>query len=211
MVRYQSYDVTLIFSIAHSKSILPAVHFNKSCFSFTFTNNPKPIITMLRTFLFTAALLCSASLFAQTTPQGGKQAVIPYGDPISLELAHQVMSAAVKEANANGWTMAIAIVDCGGNLVIFEKMDNTQVGSIEVAIGKAKTANNFKRATKVMEDAVAAGGLGMRMLAIPGVFPLEGGEPIFLNGKIISAIGVSGMQSTQDGQVVKAALSVVKK
>jgi uncharacterized protein GlcG (DUF336 family) len=107
--------------------------------------------------------------------------------------------------------MAVAIVDCGGNLVMFEKMDNTQVGSIEVAIGKAKTANNFKRATKVMEEAVATGGLGLRMLAIPGVFPLEGGEPIFVNGKIVGAIGVSGMQSTQDGQVVKVALGTVKK
>lgn len=165
---------------------------------------------MLRSILLATALVSGISLFAQTAPQG-KQPIIEYGGPISLDLAHQVMGAAIKEASANGWTMAVAIVDCGGNLVMFEKMDNTQVGSIEVAIGKAKTANNFKRATKVMEDAVAAGGLGLRMLAIPGVFPLEGGEPIFINGKIVGAIGVSGMQSTQDGQVVKVALGVVKK
>jgi glc operon protein GlcG len=168
---------------------------------------------MLRITLFAAAILCRVSLFAQTTPPqpNAKPVIIPYGDPITLELAHQIVGAAVKEANANGWTMAIAIVDCGGNLVMFEKMDNTQVGSVDVAIGKAKTANNFKRPTKAMEDAVAGGGIGLRMLALPGVFPLEGGEPITVNGRIIGAIGVSGMQSTQDGQVVKVALSALKK
>jgi len=166
---------------------------------------------MLRTILFTTAIFCSISLFAQTTPQGVKPVIVPYGEPITLDMATPIMNAALKEAAAQGWTMAIAIVDCGGNLVMFERMENTQIGSIEVAIGKAKTANNFKRATKVMEEAVAGGGIGLRMLAIPGVFPLEGGEPIFVNGKIVGAIGVSGMQSTQDGQVFKAALSVVKK
>jgi glc operon protein GlcG len=166
---------------------------------------------MLRTILLATALICGISLFAQTTPQVSKPAIVQYGEPITLDMASQITAAAIKEASANGWTMAIAIVDCGGNLVMFEKMDNTQVGSIEVAIGKAKTANNFKRATKLMEEAVAAGGIGLRMLAIPGVFPLEGGEPIFVNGEIVGAIGVSGMQSTQDGQVVKAALTAVKK
>jgi len=166
---------------------------------------------MLRTILFTTAIFCSISLFAQTTPQGVKPVIVPYGEPITLDMATPIMNAALKEAAAQGWTMAIAIVDCGGNLVMFERMENTQIGSIEVAIGKAKTANNFKRATKVMEDAVAGGGIGLRMLAVPGVFPLEGGEPIVVNGKIVGAIGVSGMQSTQDGQVVKAALAAVKK
>ena len=166
---------------------------------------------MIRNIAFLGAFLLAANLFAQTTPPAGKPVIVQYGEPITLEMAGQIMTAALKEATAQGWTMAIAIVDCGGNLVMFEKMDNTQVGSIEVAIGKAKTANNFKRATKVMEEAVAGGGIGLRMLAIPGVFPLEGGEPIFVNGRIVGAIGVSGMQSTQDGQVVKAALTAVKK
>lgn len=166
---------------------------------------------MIRTLTFAAALLFSAKLFAQSTPPASKPVIVAYGEPVTLDMARQVMDAARKEAVANGWTMAIAIVDCGGNLVMFEKMDNTQVGSVEVAIGKAKTANNFKRATKVMEEAVAAGGIGLRLLSIPGVYPLEGGEPIIVNGKIIGAIGVSGMQSTQDGQVAKAALAIVRK
>jgi glc operon protein GlcG len=166
---------------------------------------------MLRTILFATAFLCSVPLFAQTTPQSSKPVIVQYGEPITLDMAGQIMTAALREASANGWTMAVAIVDCGGNLVMFEKMDNTQVGSIEVAIGKAKTANNFKRSTKVIEDAVAGGGIGLRMLAVPGIFPLEGGEPIFINGRIAGAIGVSGMQSTQDGQIAKAALTAVKK
>jgi len=114
------------------------------------------------------------------------------------------MAVALQEATKNNWTMAIAIVDAGGNLVLFKRMDNTQLGSIEVAKAKATTANNFKRPTKVLEDAVAGGGIGLRLLSIQGVATLEGGELITKNGKIIGAIGVSGAQSTQDGQVARA-------
>jgi uncharacterized protein GlcG (DUF336 family) len=94
-------------------------------------------------------------------------------------------------------------------LCFSKKWDNTQIGSIDVAISKASTANNFKRPTKVFEDAVAGGGVGLRVLSLPGVAPLEGGELIMLNGKIIGAIGVSGAQSTQDGQVARTALAVL--
>ncbi len=134
---------------------------------------------------------------------------ISYGEPIRLEQAEKVMAAALQEATKNNWTMAIAIVDAGGNLVLFKKMDNTQIGSIEVAHGKAKTANNFKRPTKVLEDAVAGGGVGLRVLSLSNVTALEGGEPIIVDGKIIGAIGVSGAQSTQDDQVAKAGLSAL--
>ena len=106
------------------------------------------------------------------------------------------MNAAEAFAIGKRWTVVIAIVDNGGNLVLLQKIDNTQIGSIDLAIGKAKTANNFKRPTKAIEDAVAGGGVGLRMLAAPGVVPLEGGESIYLDGKIIGAIGVSGMQAT---------------
>jgi len=93
------------------------------------------------------------------------------------------MMAALQEATKNNWTMAIAIVDTGGKLVMFKKMDNTQIGSVDVAISKATTANNFKRASKVFEDGVAAGGLGLRILITSRVTPLEGGELIIFNGK----------------------------
>lgn len=133
-----------------------------------------------------------------------------YGNSISLEDAKKMMSAAEALAKSKQWPVAIAIVDTGGNLVLVEKLDNTQIASIEIAIGKAKTANNFKRPTKAMEDAVAGGGAGLRILSVPGAFPMEGGEPIFSNGKIIGAIGVSGVQSGQDAEVAKAGLAALK-
>lgn len=134
----------------------------------------------------------------------------PYGESISLDQAKKVLSAAEAFALKNQWTVVIAIVDVGGNLVLLEKIDNTQVGSIDIAIAKAKTANNFKRSTKVFEDAVASGGAGLRVLSAPGILPLEGGEPIILNHEIIGGIGVSGMQSSQDEEVVKAGLAALK-
>ncbi len=158
--------------------------------------------------MFICCIVAIASIpsIAQTPKPA---APLTYGEPIRLEQAEKVMAAALQEASKNNWTMAIAIVDPGGNLVLFKKMDNTQIGSVNVAISKATTANNFKRATKVFEDAVAGGGLGLRILSLPGVTPLEGGELIMLNGKIIGAIGVSGMKSTEDGQVARAGASVI--
>lgn len=157
---------------------------------------------------FVLCLFAALSIPALAQPQ--KSAMpIPYGEPIRLEQAEKIMAAAVQEANKNNWTMAIAIVDAGGNLVLFKKIDNTQIGSIEVAIGKARTANNFKRPTKVLEDAVANGGVGLRILSINNATALEGGELIVVDGKIIGAIGVSGAQSTQDDQVAKAGLAAL--
>ncbi len=134
----------------------------------------------------------------------------PYGESISLEQAKKMLSAAEAFALKNQWTVVIAIVDTGGNLVLLEKIDNTQIGSIDIAIAKAKTANNFKRSTKVFEDAVTKGGVGLRVLNVPGMMPLEGGEPILLNGKVIGGIGVSGMASGQDEEVVNAGLAALK-
>jgi glc operon protein GlcG len=160
--------------------------------------------------LLIGLLLFSLAAIAQNTTPVKSPSPMPYGEPINLETAKKIIDAARSFSMNNQWPVAIAIVDTGGNLVLFEKIDNTQVGSIEVAIGKAKTANNFKRSTKTFEDAVAGGGIGLRVLAIPNVFPLEGGEPIIVNGKIIGAIGVSGMKSTEDAEVVKAGLAVLK-
>jgi glc operon protein GlcG len=150
-------------------------------------------------FLF----LVNSFLVSAQTP------IVSYGEPIKLENAKKLIAAAEAFAVGKQYTVAIAIVDTGGNLVAFEKMDNTQVGSIEVATGKAKTANNFKRPTKAFEDVLAAGGAGVRVLSLPA-YPIEGGEPIFHDGKIIGAIGVSGMSSAQDVEVVKAALANFK-
>jgi glc operon protein GlcG len=114
------------------------------------------------------------------------------------------MAAAEAEAIANGWPMAIAIVDPAGRLVLFLKLDGTANGSVEVALGKARTAALFRRPTKVFEDAIAGGGKGLRILSMPDVLALEGGVPIFQSGAVIGGIGVSGMQSGQDAQVAQA-------
>jgi glc operon protein GlcG len=169
----------------------------------------------MKTKLLTAIMFTTAFAFGQKETEKAivktsSAPIIAYGESITLETAKKITGAAQALAVANQWTMAIAIVDTGGNLVLFEKMDNTQIGSIEVAMGKARTANNFKRPTKAFEDVVANGGPGLRVLAIPGVFPIEGGEPIIVNGKIIGAIGVSGMSSAQDEEVAKAGLAALK-
>lgn len=137
-------------------------------------------------------------------------APVAYGEPIKLEQAEKVATAAYQEATKNNWQMAIAIVDTGGKLVLFKKMDNTQLGSIDVALGKATTANNFKRSTKIFEESITNGGAGLRTLALSGVVPVEGGEPIIINGKVIGAIGVSGAKASEDGIVARAGISALK-
>ncbi len=134
---------------------------------------------------------------------------LPYGAPISLAQAKVIMAAAEKEAAANHWPMAIAIVDSTGHLVLFQRADQTQLGSMEVSVGKAMTAVKFRRPTKVFEDAIAGGGAGLRLTTMPGVLALEGGLPIIVGGQVIGAIGVSGMLSTQDAQVANAGLAAL--
>jgi glc operon protein GlcG len=127
-----------------------------------------------------------------------------YGVPISLEAAKRVVAAAEAEALAHQWPMVIAVVDSGGHLVILHRMDHAQLGSVAVAQLKAETAVNFRRSTKVFEEAVGMGGIGLRILSMPGVCALEGGLPLMSGGEVVGAIGVSGMQSTQDAQVATA-------
>ena len=100
--------------------------------------------------------------------------------------------------------MAVAIVDPAGDLVYFEKMDDTQVGSTTVAVAKARSAARFKRPTKVFQETLAASMEGLRMLAIDGVVPVEGGLPLVVNERIVGAIGVSGGTSPEDGQCARA-------
>jgi glc operon protein GlcG len=133
----------------------------------------------------------------------------PYGAPITLSAAKQVMAAAEAEAARNGWGVAIAIVDSGANLVMLHRVDNAQLSSVRIAEAKAKTAAEFRRPTKVFEDAVAGGGIGLRVLTF-GASVAEGGVPIVSNGTIIGAIGVSGVQSHQDAQVAQAGADAVK-
>ena len=134
----------------------------------------------------------------------------PYGAPISLEAAKRAATAALAEAARNKWTMAVAVVDPSGNLVYYEKTDNTQLGSAVVCINKARSATLYKRPSKAMQDALASGGAGMRVLGLEGAVPVEGGIPLISDGKIVGAIGVSGDTSDHDGQCAQAGAAVIK-
>ena len=134
---------------------------------------------------------------------------MPYGAPINLEIAKKVAAAAMAEVRKNHWTMAVAIVDPAGDLVYFEKMDDTQAASALVCQDKARSAARFMRPTKAFQDMLAAGGEGVRVLGITGAVPVEGGLPITMGGKIVGAVGLSGGTSAQDGQCAKAGADVV--
>ena len=134
----------------------------------------------------------------------------PYGIAIGSDSARKVAAAALAEARKNNWNMAVAIVDPAGELVFFEKLDGTQAASVTIAIDKARSSARFKRPTKALQDTLASGGAGLRMLALDGAVPVEGGVPIVMDGKIVGAIGVSGGTSQQDGEVATAAVTAVK-
>ena len=150
------------------------------------------------------------TLLLMLAVNGVAQAQAPaYGNAVTLDMAKGIMAAAEAEAKKNNWTVVIAIVDTHGLLVMLQRMDNTQTASVTVAIEKARTAAMFKRPSKALEDAVAGGRVAV--LGLPGATPIEGGLPLMLDGKIIGAIGVSGMASPQDGQVAKAGVEAVGK
>jgi glc operon protein GlcG len=159
-----------------------------------------------------SAMKCFAVLFFGLATLGSAFAQMPnpYGPPVSLETAKKVAAPAIAEAMKNSWTIAVAIVDPGGHLVYYEKMDNTQLGSDEVSQDKARSAALFKRPTKAFQDALAAGGEGLRTLSIRGAVPVEGGFPLIIDGKIVGAVGVSGATSAQDAQCAKAAADSLK-
>ncbi len=131
-----------------------------------------------------------------------------YGPNVGVEVARKAAAAAVAEAKKNSWMMAVAVVDTAGNLVYFERMDDTQSGSIRVAQEKARSAAEFKRPTKAFEDALVGG--RQAVLALPDAIPIEGGIPLFADEKIIGAIGVSGGNSPQDSQCAKAGADTIK-
>jgi glc operon protein GlcG len=131
-----------------------------------------------------------------------------YGASINLETARKVARVALAEAARNGWNVAVAIVDPAGELVYFERMDDTQIASAEVCQAKARTAARFKRPSKAFEDALSGGRLAILGL---GATPVEGGIPITVDGKIIGAIGVSGVTSQQDGVCAQAGVDALGK
>jgi glc operon protein GlcG len=160
--------------------------------------------------IFTAGFLVASFMATAQTVAPVPAGPPAYGPSISLEQAKKAMIAAEAEAAKNNWPVAIFIVDSGGHQIMMQRLPNTQIASIDIAHGKATSANNFRRPSKALEDAVAGGGAGLRLLALKNVTPLEGGELIMQDGKIIGAIGVSGVASSQDAQVARAGAAAIK-
>ncbi len=160
---------------------------------------------MVKTGTAVAALsmLGIVSAFAQAAPP-------PYGGPMTLETAKKAMAAAEAEAVKNNWNVVITIVDASGHLAMMQRGNNTQHASIRIAEGKARTAVDYRRPTKALEDAIAAGGAGLRFLSLEGLMPFEGGVPIVVDGKIVGGIGVSGVASKDDARIAQAGADAVK-
>ena len=163
---------------------------------------------MKHTSIVVCTLLVAAALVPGRAAAQGQPNM--YGPSINADQAKTAAAAAVAEARKNQWTMAVAIVDPAGDLVYFEKMDNTQVGSVDVAIAKARSSARFKRPTKAFQDALAGGGEGWRILSLDGAVAVEGGLPLIVGGKIIGAIGASGGAAQQDGMTAAAGAGTLK-
>jgi uncharacterized protein GlcG (DUF336 family) len=133
-----------------------------------------------------------------------------YGPPITLEAAKKVVAGAEAEAKKNNWQVVIAVLDSGGNIVLVQRLDATQIGSIEIAREKAYSAVAFRRPTKVWEDLLGQGGANLRLLRLTGASPLDGGLPIVMDGKLVGGIGVSGMTGQQDAQIARAGIAALK-
>jgi uncharacterized protein GlcG (DUF336 family) len=149
-----------------------------------------------------AVLVPNALALAQAPPA--------YGPAITLEQAKKVMAGAEEEARKNNWPVVIAILDSGGNLVMLQRLDNAQWGSVQIAIDKARSAVALRRPTKVFQDLIAQGGVHLRLLNL-GYSVLEGGIPIVVDGRIVGGIGVSGVTSQQDAQIAQAGIDALRK
>jgi glc operon protein GlcG len=167
------------------------------------------LVKLLVVATFATSWVCAAQSATPAT-QTASSFLTPYGPPITLEAAKKAAAVAQAEAAQNHWLMTVAIVDPGGNLVYYERADNSQWGSSKVAIDKARSAALYKRPTKALQDALAKGGVNTRILALEGAVPVEGGVPLISDGRIIGAIGVSGDMSENDGQCASAGAQTLK-
>jgi glc operon protein GlcG len=153
--------------------------------------------------------LLTTLLLLSMLPMAAMAAELANKKALTLQIAKQIAAAAEAEAVKNGWTVVIAILDDGANLIYLQRMDETQIGSIEVAQAKGRSAVMFKRPTKAFEEGLAGG--RQALLKLPGAIPIEGGIPLMVDGKLVGAIGVSGVQSNQDGQIAQAGANAFNK
>jgi uncharacterized protein GlcG (DUF336 family) len=151
----------------------------------------------------TGLILAAATAGAQAPPH--------YGPPITLDQAKKVMAGAEAEAKKNSWPVVITILDSGGNLVMTQRLDGAQFGSVEVAREKAYSAVAFRRPTKTFADALAQGGGNLRLLNLTGASVIDGGLPIVIDGRIAGGIGVSGVTGEQDAQIGRAGVEALPK
>jgi glc operon protein GlcG len=134
---------------------------------------------------------------------------VPYGPPISLERAQAAINAVVAEAKKRDWKLNVAVVDSGGNLVAFQRMDGAMLASIQIAEHKARAAAIFRRETKVFENAIQGNGFNY-LMTLDGFIASRGGVPLIEGGKLIGAIGCSGGTDSQDEVACKASLGLIE-
>jgi glc operon protein GlcG len=144
-----------------------------------------------------ALAACSTLAVAQDRRPG-------YGPSVNLAGAKKIAAGVIAECSKNGWNVAVAVVDPHGSLIYFERMEDTQYASMDIAIGKAKAAATYRRPTRAFADVINKGGPATATL--PGVFASPGGMPIMVEGKVTGAVGVSGVTGDQDEQCAKAGL-----
>ena len=172
--------------MTHYRTVLTRLKWNKA-------NSPPDLKADMRSLTLSLLLAAaSTSLWAE----------LPVKRILTLDLAKKITAAAEAEANRRGATVVIAVVDDGGHLLVLHRLDNTQVASVQVGIGKARTAAIFRRPSKVFEDQIREGRVAA--LALPGATPLQGGIPITVNGTVIGAVGVSGNTPQEDEDIAKA-------
>jgi uncharacterized protein GlcG (DUF336 family) len=153
----------------------------------------------------TAGLVAGVALAAFTITAHAQAQHPSYGPSINAASAKKIAAGVIAECQKNNWNIAVAIVDTHGALVYFERMEDTQSASFDIAIMKAKVAATYRRTTRVFADAINKGG-SPSFATLPGVVGSPGGVPIFVSGKIVGAVGVSGVTGDQDEQCAKAGL-----
>jgi glc operon protein GlcG len=169
---------------------------------------------LMKSAVTVAAMMLSAAAFAQQPPAAAPPSPPspppPYGEPISLDLAKKAADAAMAEAKKNNWFMAITVVGPSGDLVYFQKMDNTQYASVTISQHKARASATFRRPTKAFEENLAKGFDFLYQLTLDGMIGSQGGVPLVVGGKLIGALGCSGGTGPQDLQSCMAGVEAIK-
>lgn len=151
-------------------------------------------------------ILVAAALAAFVTAASAQDRRPDYGPAVNATGAKKIAADVIRECQKNGWNVAVAVVDNHGFLVYFERMDNTQTASMDIAVGKARSAATYRRPTRVFAEVINKGGPATATL--PGVFATPGGLPIMADGKVTGGVGVSGVTGDQDEQCAKAGLGI---